>query len=49
MYQRRSLRGYKRNSWYNFSLDVPLIWPVIERQALYGIDSSLTWKEFLKF
>ena len=49
MYQRQSLRGYKPNSWLNFSLDVPLISPVIERQVLYWIDSSLSLKELLKF
>ena len=48
IYQSRSLRGCKPYSWYSFPLDAPLIVPVIARQALYWIHSSLSWKELLK-
>ena len=44
----RSLRGSRPNSWYSFSLDVPLVAPIIGKQALYEIDSSLSWKKLLK-
>ena len=48
LYQGQSLWGSKPNSWFSFSLGVPLIAPVIARQALYWIDYSQSWKELLK-
>ena len=46
LYQRRSLKGSAPNSWYNFSLDVPLIAPIIQNKR--WIDFSLSSKELLK-
>ena len=37
VYQCLSLRGSKPKFWYNFSLGITLIDPIIERQALYWI------------
>ena len=48
LYQRQGVRDSKPNSWHNFSLDEPLVVPVIERKALYWIVSSLSWKELTK-
>ena len=39
---RLSLRYSRPSSLHNFSLDVPLIAPVIARVALYRIDSRLS-------
>ena len=47
LYQRRSLRDSKPNSWYNFSFNVPLIALVIVRHALYWTDFNRSWKELL--
>ena len=47
VYQCLSLRGSKPKFWYNFSLGITLIDPIIERQALYWIGKIVKelWKE----
>ena len=40
--QRLNFRDSNPNSWYSFSDDVPLVAPVIAKQALYWRDSSFS-------
>ena len=41
-YKRLDFGDSNRNSWYSFSDDVPVIAPVIAKQALYWRDSGFS-------
>ena len=48
LHKLQNLRRSKPTSRYNLSLEIPLLAPIIARQPLHWIDSSLSWKELLK-
>ena len=48
LHHRLCWRDSKPSSWYIFSLDVPLMAPLIAKAALYCRDSILWWKKLLK-